>query len=65
MGYELVLAQNKRIRLSQSIILSTSDMPVSDQEAQKAALMKTVFASSELDEMLVRLRLLLATHRIS
>ena len=46
-------------------MLGTSDWQVSNEEAQKAAPMKTVFASSELDEMLVRLRLLLASHSIS
>jgi hypothetical protein len=46
-------------------MLSTSDMQLYEHEAQEAALMKTVFALSELDEMLVRLRLLLATHSIS
>ena len=46
-------------------MLSTSEMQVSEQEAHRTAPMKTVFASSQLDEMLVRLRLLLATHNIS
>ena len=46
-------------------MLSTSDMKGSEQEPQKAARMKTIFVTSSLDEMLVRLRFLLATHNIS
>jgi hypothetical protein len=46
-------------------MFGTSDMQPSALAAQKAAFMKSIFAFSTLNEMLLRLHLLLATHSIS